>query len=646
MDFKRLWINNFLTIGSAVVNLDNRGLNLVQGVNEDDTSAASNGAGKSSMVDAICWALFGTTARSVKGDAVVNRIAKKECSVILHMVDGDSTYTVERYRKHSTGKNSLRLSVATPTTPAISITKGTDAETQLELELVLGCSFDVFMAAVYSGQEVMPDLPRMTDKQLKMLIEESAGLQRIEHAYRIARDRMSTTQRAIELAISSCKGASDTITILRINLGMVEENSATWAEGLSGRINAAKVDSSTLKDAVDRDAKIVNDLKPATVLAVGRIKEINAQLAGFKAEQQLANSAAQEGSRLERLIDRPGRDHLVRLNDQAQAACANAGAEMAKPCPECGKPHTAEELETFQAHLDTKLRSTTATLKAKNGEVYKATQAALKVKTDAAAMLAALPDVSALNTELSLQSQTVTTYKDATADLTYRRTAHATAVDKEAAVIAEMNPHLKTIESLELQVGAKEIDLSKLRSDQTTLEDNLIINQAVVKVFGPAGVRAQILDSVTPYLNDRTADYLSVLSDGNLHACWSTLTKSSAGELKEKFSIDVSNDKGSESFLGLSGGEKRKVRLATALALQDLVASRATKPIGIWIGDEVDDALDASGLERLMIILERRAKERGTVIVISHSDLRDWIDNVTIVRKTGGASIVEGALCD
>ncbi|EMR6238924.1 SMC family ATPase, partial [Acinetobacter baumannii] len=137
--------------------------------------------------------------------------------------------------------------------------------------------------------------------------------------------------------------------------------------------------------------------------------------------------------------------------------------------------------------------------------------------------------------------------------------------------------------------------------------------------------------------------YLGALTDGNTHAVWSTLTLNSKKELKEKFTIDVRDNTGGESFKGLSGGEKRKVRLATALALQDLVASRATKPISLFIGDEIDDALDKSGLERLMGVLERKARERGTVIVVSHSELRDWIDDVVVVTKENGYSTVSGA---
>jgi DNA repair exonuclease SbcCD ATPase subunit len=180
-----------------------------------------------------------------------------------------------------------------------------------------------------------------------------------------------------------------------------------------------------------------------------------------------------------------------------------------------------------------------------------------------------------------------------------------------------------------------------LKEAETTLE----VTEDVVKVFGPAGVRAQILDTVTPFLNERTSEYLSTLSDGNITAVWSTLTLNKAGEIKEKFSIDVEHAKGGKSFGLLSGGEKRKVRLSAMLALQDLVASRATKPIQLFIGDELDTALDVNGLERLMSVMERRAKDNGTVIMISHSDLKDWCDNVTTITKTGGISVVDGFLC-
>jgi DNA repair exonuclease SbcCD ATPase subunit len=80
------------------------------------------------------------------------------------------------------------------------------------------------------------------------------------------------------------------------------------------------------------------------------------------------------------------------------------------------------------------------------------------------------------------------------------------------------------------------------------------------------------------------------------------------------------------------------------MALQDLVASRASKPINLFIADEIDDALDVSGLERLMGILEEKGRERGTLVLISHNDIGDWVRNVSKVTKSGYYSEISGYL--
>ena len=62
------------------------------------------------------------------------------------------------------------------------------------------------------------------------------------------------------------------------------------------------------------------------------------------------------------------------------------------------------------------------------------------------------------------------------------------------------------------------------------------------------------------------------------------------------------------------------------------------------MGDEIDNALDAAGIERLTTILQEKAAERGTVFIISHTDLKDWVPQVMRVTKTGrGQSTIEEA---
>jgi DNA repair exonuclease SbcCD ATPase subunit len=159
--------------------------------------------------------------------------------------------------------------------------------------------------------------------------------------------------------------------------------------------------------------------------------------------------------------------------------------------------------------------------------------------------------------------------------------------------------------------------------------------------LGRKGFRGEVLDHVTPYLNARTQHYLDALTGGSISAAWDTVSENSSGEYVENFHIKVAHESGVDRFQLLSGGEKRKVRLACALALQDLVATRAVKPIKLFIADEIDDAIDTAGLELLMGVLESKARTMGSVFIISHNDLADWVRNTLTITKRDGVSTFE-----
>lgn len=644
MKFTTLQIHNFLTIQDAQLNLDDRGLQLIQGVNNEDESASSNGAGKSSIVDAICWSLFGTTARDVSGDSVVNLKASKDCFVEIVIVNGAQSYVVTRYRKHATFKNSLQLK----TPEGLSLTKGTDKETQKEVEKILGCSLEVFMAAVYSGQEVMPDLPKMKDRELKTLIEEAAGLQRIEQAYALARERFSAASKVVAVLVTNKERTEENIvsndSALALRLGKQEE----WNEGrevviASGeaRVVAALISASDLMASIML-------LKPAADSAKTRLVEIDASMV----EHASRMGTLREAEKLSALHERQYYQALRTFTEargkveQIEIQIANAATELGKPCTECGTPGSLDNMGEWVGHKTAHRVTLDAERLAHEKTAKDLSEKWKTVLATVAAAIALVPDVKALTVEAASLRLVLSEY-DAQIVTARRLVMDKKAAETDLATRRSMvNPEDAVVEELNARGSVNALALVTNTEKLADAEKAQAIAKSVVDVFGPSGVRAQILDTVTPYLNSRTSDYLSILTDGNATAVWTTLTKMASGDLKEKFSIDVTHSKGGDSFAALSGGEKRKVRLACALALQDLVASRATQPIQIFIGDEIDDALDPAGLERLMVILERKARERGTVLIVSHNSLSDWVDSVTTVTKEAQwTSNVSGALC-
>ena len=648
MKITQLEIQNFLTITETTLALDNKGLHLIQGINEDDSSASSNGAGKSSIVDAICWALYGVTARDVKGDAVVSLAAKKNCYVSISFHSGGQCYRATRYRKHSARKNALVLESMSEDWSVVraDLSKGTDAETQKELEALIGCSLEVFKAAVYCGQEAMADLPKMKDRELKTLIEEAAGMQLIEDCYLLARERNLAASSEFGKVSSKLDNLKEQISGTEDSLNHIKETEAAWLESRVERIaERQKIYAKAYSDLMDNEAKILK-AKVMYETAKNRSLEIQAELAAHREKTAKLDEVRRKERTAEVAIDPENLKRLARVVKQLEDQIANPEAEIKKPCPECGTVLQTSSLEDFLAHKNKHLESAKQAL----DEGKKVTKERIahwkKCKEVVAQLESATPDISELIVQSNYCRETIANYENLCKE-NKRLEADLKAADISVETAkSEKSPHEAIRIKSEEKIATLNESLNKTLEQFAQAKEQAAVTEAAVKVYGSAGVRAHILDTVTPFLNERTADYLSTLSDGEIQATWTTLTRTASGELREKFGIEVYHAKGGDSFAALSGGEKRKVRLATALALQDLVASRASNPIDLFVGDELDDALDPAGLERLMTVLERKARERGTVIIISHSDLRDWIDEVTTVKKIGQwKSVVEGSLC-
>lgn len=633
-------IENFLTIGKARLRLGDRGLLLIEGDNRDDPSADSNGAGKSSIADAICWCLYGTTARDVTGDAVVNRTAKKGCVVEVRIVDGGDEYLVTRTRKPNILKV-IKLTAA----GSVDLSKGTEKETQEVINRIMGCSHEVFVASIYAGQEKMPDLPGMTDKQLKVLIEEAAGVEVLTTAYAHARQRLGDATAALVGAEGKLVGFKN------IRGSAVDHfNSVT---------DSHVIFENTRKDRIEQAVRKVAHFKSKAEACVAELSKLNepAIRASIKELQDGSGPKFEAEKKreleLEDLLRKGQGTHHARMAQVQVAKTAHTKAvadldelrkKKAGSCKSCGRPFAEHDLADAENHAQEAINQAVREL-TEAANLAKASQTHVQqLQEELTVYRKSMTDPTAVmkrQGELNLVIKQIDRLK-AERDM-HIQTAKE-EIERTRTFGSEPNPYATLVNDAKDNLAKIEKDVADQEELVNQLKDGLELIEEAVKVFGPSGVRAHILDTVTPYLNEKTSEYLGALSDGAITAAWSTLTTNGKGELREKFNIEVSKVRGADSFAGLSGGEKRKVRLACAMALQDMVATRATKPIDLFIADEVDHALDESGLERLMGVLEKKARERGTVLVISHNSLSDWIDNVITVVNEGGVSRVEGAV--
>lgn len=109
------------------------GLYFMSGENKENPKLSSNGAGKSTFLDAIVWCLYGRTSRGLKANDVISWGAKS-CSVTLSLTVGDVTYQVKRGQK----PNGLFINK-----------KPVD---QIELEKNIRLNFDSFLHSILNAQ--------------------------------------------------------------------------------------------------------------------------------------------------------------------------------------------------------------------------------------------------------------------------------------------------------------------------------------------------------------------------------------------------------------------------------------------------------------------------------------------------------------
>ncbi|KLF72721.1 AAA family ATPase [Klebsiella aerogenes] len=638
MKFLTLEVENFMALANAKVELDQRGLVLIQGVNAGDSSAASNGAGKSTLMNSLMWCIYGETSHGVKGDDVLSTGHEKNCRVKVTIEDEGKRYAIIRHRKHKEFKNRLIVRGEDG-----DMTKGKDSLTQEFVERLIGASKEVFMASIYASQEAMPDLPGMSDKNLKTIVEEAAGVDRLTKAYAIARERANAAAARMETTKTKMDACLSLVESAQNELESAKTSSEAWERDRSERLDVARADlvgAEVTLTEVEMELRSLPEQIRDTENALGKEREKLASKEEHDAKLVKVRGAITDIRASIRITENIQKEAMQRAR-ALKVKAEEVNTKVGEPCPTCGKAYCVEDLSTVKESFVEQARSEIGQAQASATSVAKYQEHLEKALKIESSLVASTPDVSAIISRIEQLTKELGTLRHREKEVVAVEALVARARSEVDRITKETNPFLAVIKRHEESLAANKSNYGVLKTELKNIQEQALLLDKARQVYSPAGVRSHILTSVTPFLNAQTAEYLNTLSDGNIVAEWSTMESTKKGEWRDKFNISVRKIGASKTFQTLSGGEKRKVRIACSLALQDLVASRASKNIELFIGDEIDDALDTAGLERLMGILEAKARERGTVMIISHKEMKSWFrETITVEVKEGRSYVV------
>ena len=171
---KNITLRNFLSIGQVTqaVNFDRQELTLILGENLDlGGDGARNGTGKTSLIQALSYALFGVPINSIRKDNLVNRTNGKNMMVTLEFSVNGIDYKIERGRK----PNILRFYVNSDLQKGLDDAQGENKETQAAIEKVIHMSSDMFKHIVALNTYSEPFLALKNNEQ-RDIIEQLLGI--------------------------------------------------------------------------------------------------------------------------------------------------------------------------------------------------------------------------------------------------------------------------------------------------------------------------------------------------------------------------------------------------------------------------------------------------------------------------------------
>ncbi|KAK7742262.1 hypothetical protein SLS53_004405 [Cytospora paraplurivora] len=248
-----------------------------------------NGAGKSTILEAMTWCQFGLCVRSgLAVNDVVNDVAGRDCEVSLAFSNG---YTITRYRKHKIGGNrvvvSLRGAVQT------QLERDTPPATQAAIDELLGTNFKAYIRTVVLGHESAAGFLSSTAPQRRELIESTLGLSMLNKLFAMTRRMAKEVDVEHSELLSQHEGLTQTIRHVEGRMADLEKmREQVQSEALEIAKALGKAQEEMSKLYVEKE-RIVEMMRQSRATADQALAGLQDQINSARREMNLLKTSAQ-----------------------------------------------------------------------------------------------------------------------------------------------------------------------------------------------------------------------------------------------------------------------------------------------------------------------------------------------------------------
>jgi len=576
---KDLTVKNFMSVGNQTqaVNFGREQLTLVLGENLDqggDDSGSRNGTGKTTIVNALSFALFGTALTNIKKDNLINKINNKNMLVTLSFEKDGNKYKIERGRKPTIMK--FYVNSQEQSAESNDDSQGDMRETQKDIDELLGMSHDMFKHIVALNTYTEPFLSLKANEQ-REIIEQLLGITLLSEKADLLKEQIRITKESIFQETADIEASKKSNDKIQVSITGLETRQSAWYA----------------QQKTDFE-KIANSITELQNVDIERELEQHAKLKQYNEHAAKIKSLNKEKATLETAVIQADKSVTKYTKELEQL--------KNKTCPACEQGLHSHKHEEMTSSAEKNLADAMLYLQG--------------VSDSYTSVLQELETIGDINGRPNTYYDTVEEALKHQNNLTSLESALVKRTD-------EVDPYQEQIDDLRhtaiQEISWDNINLLNSMKDHQEFLLKLLTNK-------DSFIRKKIIDQNLAYLNNRLTYYLDKM--GLPHQV----------SFLNDLNVEITQLGQDLDFDNLSRGERNRLILGLSWAFRDVWESLYQSINLLFVDELIDNGLDANGVENALGVLKKMARERKkNIFLISHKDeLIGRVNNVLKVIKENG----------